>query len=461
MRISLNLLRTSTFRYAAVYLLVFVLSVGAVLGYVYWRTAVLLEQQTDDTIRAELGALAEQYRQSGMPGVLEAVQRRSEQDTGQIYLFTNPLGRRLAGNLDALPVAATGPAGWIEFSYALETPDGLEQHAARAYYSELEGGYRIVVGRNVEERRKFAEIIRTTLVWAVGIALVLGLSGGLLMSRNFLRRIDSITEASRTIMAGNFAQRMPVRGTGDEIDRLSISLNDMLDQIERLMAGMREISTNVAHDLRTPLTRLKAKAEDALRTGGEAEYRTALEQTLAEADRLLGLFNALLSIARAEAGQVSQELAPVDADALAREVAELYEPTVEEAGGSMRVAAEGARLVRADRQLLAQALSNLIDNALKHGAEDGVPPEIAIEVTEGSGEVAISVADRGPGVPEADRERVKERFVRLEASRSKSGSGLGLSLVAGVMTLHRGRLELDGNDPGLKATLVLPLLASE
>ncbi len=458
MRISPNLLRSSTFRLAAVYLLVFVLSVGAILGYVYWRTAVLLEEQTDDTIRSELTSLAEQYRRSGMPGVLEIVQRRAEQDTGQIYLFTNPLGRRLAGNLDALPVAATGPSGWIEFSYALETPSGLEQHAARAFYSELEGGYRIVVGRNVEELRKFAEIIRTTLFWAVAIALVLGLSGGVLMSRNFLRRIDQITDASRTIMAGNFAQRMPVRGTGDELDRLSVSLNDMLDQIERLMAGMREISSNVAHDLRTPLTRLKARAEDALRTGSQAEYRPTLEQTLAEADRLLETFNALLSIARVEAGQVSQELQPVDADELAREVAELYEPTVEEAGGTMRVSAGGSHMVQADRQLLAQALSNLIDNALKHGEGGNATPEIEIAVEAAGREVAISVGDRGPGIPIADRERVKERFVRLEASRSKPGSGLGLSLVAGVMTLHRGRLELEDNHPGLRAKLVLPML---
>lgn len=458
MRISPNLVRTSTFRLAAVYLIVFVISVGAVLGYVYWRTAVLLEQQTDETIRSEITSLAEQYRQGGMSAVLETVQRRSEQDTGQLYLFTNPLGRRLAGNLDALPVAATGSSGWIEFTYALETPNGLEQHAARAYYSELAGGYRIVIGRNVEERRAFAAIIRTTLFWAVAIALVLGLSGGLLMSRNFLSRIDQITAASRTIMAGNFAQRMPVRGTGDELDRLSVSLNDMLDQIERLMAGMREISTNVAHDLRTPLTRLKAKTEDALRSGAEAEYRTALEQTLAEADRLLGLFNALLSIARAEAGQASQELRPVDVEDLAREVAELYEPTVEEAGGAMRVSAPGSHTVLADRQLLAQALSNLIDNALKHGDGDGLAPDIEIKVEAVGSEAVISVADRGPGIPEADRERVKERFVRLEASRSKPGSGLGLSLVAGVMMLHRGRLELEGNDPGLKAKLVLPIL---
>ena len=333
MRISPTLFRTSTFRLAIAYLLVFAVSVGAILGYVYWRTAVLLVQQTDETIAAEFLSLGEEYQKTGMQGVLETVASRSRQDSNQIYLFTNPLGRRLAGNLDSLPVAATGKEGWIEFSYAVDTGGRLDQHTARAYYRELEGGYRVVVGRNVEERRKFADIIRTTLVWALAITLLLGVTGGLLVSRNFLRRIDSITAASGRIMSGDLSERMPVRGTGDEIDRLSVSLNEMLDQIERLMAGMSEISSNVAHDLRTPLTRLKARAEDALRNGTPEEYKTALEQTLEESDRLLETFNALLSIARVESGQPREGMARVDAGALVREVAELYEPTVEEEGG--------------------------------------------------------------------------------------------------------------------------------
>ncbi|MGE0211413.1 MAG: ATP-binding protein [Parvibaculaceae bacterium] len=461
MRISPTLFRTSTFRLAMVYLFVFAVSVGAILGYVYWRTAVLLEDQTDETVRAEIVALDEQYQRAGMQGVLETVANRSRQDTNQIYLFTNPLGRRLAGNLDALPVAATTADGWIEFSYAVDTGGRLEQHTARAYSTELEGGYRIVVGRNVEERRKFAEIIRTTLVWALAITLLLGVTGGLLMSRNFLRRVDSITAASGRIMSGNLSERMPVRGTGDEIDRLSVSLNEMLEQIERLMAGMSEISSNVAHDLRTPLTRLKARAEDALRHGTSGEYKTALEQTLNESDRLLETFNALLSIARVESGEAREGLARVDAAALVREVAELYEPTVEEAGGALKVEAAGEEPVHADRQLLAQALSNLIDNALKHGGHENAPARIDIAVGHAQGEVVVTVADNGPGIPEADRERVKERFVRLETSRSRSGSGLGLSLVAGIMKLHRGRLELEGNNPGLKAKLILPRLVEK
>lgn len=460
MPISLNLLKTSTFRLAAAYLFVFVLSVVGILGYVYWNTAVLLERQIDSSIQAEIATFASEYQKTGLPGLLDAIDRRSEIESNRVYLFTNPLGRRLAGNLSALPVAATGRSGWIDFSYAVETGQGLESRlehrAARAYFSEIEGGYRVVIGRDVDELRQFGGIIRTSLLWAVAITLVLGLSGGLLTSRNFLRRIDQITSTSRTIMAGDLAERMPVSGTGDELDRLASNLNAMLDQIERLMAGMQEISTNVAHDLRTPLSRLKARAEDALRSGSASDHRQALEQVLEETDRLLATFNALLAIARAEAGQAGERLEPVEAAGVVREVTELYEPSVEEAGGTLTVSAEGHHWVEADRELLAQALANLIDNALKYGAGDATGPDIAVSVSRVGSEVLIEVADVGPGIPEPERERVKQRFVRLEPSRTRPGSGLGLSLVSGIMKLHRGRLELTGNAPGLKARLVLP-----
>jgi signal transduction histidine kinase len=247
-----------------------------------------------------------------------------------------------------------------------------------------------------------------------------------------------------------------VSGTGDELDRLASNLNAMLDQIERLMAGMQEISTNVAHDLRTPLSRLKARAEDALRSGSSDDHRQALEQVLEETDRLLATFNALLAIARAEAGQVGEGQQPVDADSVVREVAELYEPSIEEAGGKLAVRADGHHWVRADRELLAQALANLIDNALKYGTDGAAGPDISVSVSQVDSHVTIEVADRGPGIPEPEREHVKERFVRLEPSRTRPGSGLGLSLVTGIMKLHRGRLELTGNAPGLRARLVLP-----
>jgi signal transduction histidine kinase len=454
---SLKLLRTSTFRLAALYLILFAISVATLLGYVYWNTAVLLERQTDDTIHAEIQALADQYRLRGLRGIIDTVQRRSTDDTGSVYLLADSSGRRVAGNLVSMPPISSEEASWIEFPLDVQRGGTTERHVARAFYTDLAGDFDLVVGRDVAALRQFAAIIRTTLLYALAIAMVLGLGGGLLMSRNFLRRVDAITEASRSIMAGNMAGRMPVKGSGDELDRLALALNQMLDQIERLMAGMKEVSSNVAHDLKTPLTRVKAMVEAALRSGTEQEYRAALERTVEESDRLLATFNALLSIARAEAGQSRSGLAPLDAGAVIADVVELYEPMAEEQGGSLASEVSEGLNVTADRQLLAQALANLIDNALKYGGRDDHPPDITVNGAIDAGNVVISVGDHGSGIHEPDRERVTERFVRLDASRSQPGNGLGLSLVSGVMKLHNGELRLEDNHPGLLAKLVLPL----
>ncbi|MFN4142283.1 ATP-binding protein [Aestuariivirga sp.] len=452
-----KLLRTSTFRLAALYLILFVLSVGTLLGYVYWNTAVLLERQTDETIRAEVQALADQYRLRGLGGIIDTIRRRSTDESGAVYLLTDVTGQRIAGNLTNLPAIPMDEANWIEFPLDVEKGNARERHVARAFYTNLAGGFELVVGRDVEALRQFATIIRQTIFYALAIALVLGLGGGVLMSRNFLKRVDAITEASRTIMAGNMAGRMPVTGSSDELDRLALALNEMLDQIEALMGAMKEVSSNVAHDLKTPLTRIKARVEAALRSGAEQEYRAALESTVDESDRLLATFNALLSIARAEAGQSRSGLAPIDASAIIADVVDLYEPMVEEEGGRLLSIAPEGLTVMGDRQLLAQALTNLLDNALKYGARAGKTPELEVSGAIEGEKVVIAVRDRGEGIPEEDRARVTERFVRLDSSRSKPGNGLGLSLVSGVMKLHKGVLLLEDNEPGLAAKLVLPL----
>ncbi len=452
-----KLLRSSTFRLAALYLALFVLSVGALLGYVYWNTAVLLERQTDETIRTEVQALADQYRLRGLNGIIDTIRRRSSDDSGAVYLLTSPSGERVAGNLDNLPAIPRDDANWIEFPLKVEKGQLSENHVARAFYTQLAGGFELVVGRDVAALRQFATIIRQTIFYALAIALVLGLGGGLLMSRNFLKRVDAITEASRSIMAGNMAGRMPVAGSNDELDRLALALNEMLEQIESLMAGMKEVSSNVAHDLRTPLTRIKARVEAALRSGEEQDYRQALEDTVDDSDRMLETFNALLSIARAEAGQSRSGLAAIDASTIIDDVVELYAPMAEEEGGRLFSDVTPGLRVLADRQLLAQALTNLVDNALKYGAADGARPDVRVSGAIEGDRVVITVADRGGGIAPEDRTRVTERFVRLDASRTKPGNGLGLSLVSGVMKLHRGTLLLEDNAPGLAAKLVLPV----
>lgn len=457
----IKLLRTSTFRLAALYLILFALSVSALLGYVYLNTAVLLERQTDETIKAEVQALADQYRMRGLRGIIETIERRSSDDTGAVYLLANENGDRVAGNLTKLPDLPDDETSWVEFPLEVDKGQNHERHMARAFHADLAGEFELVVGRDVEALRQFANIIRSTIYYSLAIALVLGLGGGLLMSRNFLRRVDAITEASRTIMDGNMSGRMPVQGSDDELDRLALALNEMLDQIESLMAAMKEVSSNVAHDLKTPLTRIKARVEAALRSNSENEYRAALESTVSDSDRLLETFNALLSIARAEAGQSRSGLVVIDAAAIIADVAELYEVMAEEEGGTLKSDVQPGLMVMGDRQLLAQALTNLIDNALKYGARDGETPQITVTGRREDDKVTITVADKGTGIPEEDRGRVTERFVRLDASRSRPGNGLGLSLVSGVMKLHKGALILEDNHPGLAAKLVLPFHEGE
>jgi signal transduction histidine kinase len=453
-----KVLKTSTFRLAAIYLLVFAISVGAILAYVFWNTAGLLERQTDATIRAEVQALADQYRILGLPGIVDTIQRRSTERGGGIYLLADSNGKRVAGNLESVPPEVIDDTGWIDFPLDIKVGDTKQRRSARAFHADLTDNYDLIVGRDVQELRLFGDIIKRTLYWALGFALVLGLSGGWLTSRNFLRRVDAITDASRTIMGGDLSSRMPVSDTGDELDKLAHALNEMLDQIERLMTGMKEVTSNVAHDLKTPLTRLRARVESALRSNSKGEYRAALDKTIEESDRLLQTFNSLLSIARAESGQSREMRETIDAHDIVEDVAELYAPIAEEEGGTLTVAAAPGLNVLADRQLLSQALSNLVDNALKYGVtEEQSKPHIEIEGKLEDSSVVIVVADRGAGIAVEDRARVLDRFVRLDSSRSKPGNGLGLSLVAGVMKLHGGALLLEDNEPGLCAKLVLPL----
>jgi signal transduction histidine kinase len=277
-----------------------------------------------------------------------------------------------------------------------------------------------------------------------------------------LKRIDAMTETAHTNMAGALAGRLPVAGTGDELDRLAENVNAMLERIEALMGGLKEVSDNIAHDLKTPLTRMRNRCEQALRNvKSESDYRGALESTIAESDELIRTFDALLMIARAESGQARDNMIEFDAAEIVRDVGELYEPLAEQKGLALKVEAPLAARVRGNRELVSQALANLIDNAIKYAGPDnskinGAPAEILVKAgTEGE-RITLTVADRGPGIADADRGRVVERFVRLEQSRSQPGSGLGLSLAAAVARLHGGELKLEDNQPGLRGVITLP-----
>ena len=458
-----RLLKTSTFRLSVVYLALFVLSVVAVLAYIYLNTSVLLARQTNQTIEAEITGLAEQYRSGGLKILVRIVAERSRSGQGGVYLLTSPSGVRLAGNIRTMP-GRDQASDWIEFDYRLPDGGDGEVRSARARRFRLAGDYRLLAGRDIGALRNFETLIQSTLIWALGLTLLLGLAGGLLMSRGFLARIEGITRTSQTIIAGDLTGRVPVVGSDDEIDRLAGSLNDMLDEIERLMAVTRQVTDNVAHDLRTPLSRIRARIEDVLRAAsGTDSYRDVLQSTLDDADRLISTFNALLSIARIESGVGREAFAPMDISAALADAIELYEPVADELGMEVSADIEPDLKICGDRQLIGQALANLIDNAIKYTAHEitsgaaAPAPRIAIGARRSGSNVEMVVADNGPGIAAADRDRVFARFVRLEQSRTAPGSGLGLSLVAAVARLHAGSVRLKDNNPGLSVVLTIPV----
>jgi signal transduction histidine kinase len=309
----------------------------------------------------------------------------------------------------------------------------------------------------------FAESIKRIFLGGFGILTLAGLLGGLAISRIVMRRIESMTAASRTIMEGDLSQRIPLAGAGDELDDLATSLNAMLERIEQLMNGLKEVSDNIAHDLKTPLNRLRNRAEAALRDPrGDNAHKEGLERTIEEADELIKTFNALLLIARLEAGAIEENSERFELGELVQDVAELYQPVAEEDGMTLNVETASGLNVVANKQLIIQAVANLIDNAMKYGRKPGPGGSngsIDVVVKNLDQTAEISVGDRGAGIGAADRERVLKRFVRLEESRTAPGTGLGLSLVAAVARLHKGTVRLEDNAPGLRVVLSLPRAA--
>ncbi len=453
-----KLFRTTAFRLSLVYLAVFAVSVFLILGYVAWNTTRIFNDQIVDTIEAEITGLAEQYRLAGIRRLVAIVDRRSRQPGASLYLVTTFQGERIAGNVGSLPPGTLDTAGQSEVAYA-RTEDEVRDHTAIVRVYLLPSGFRLLVGRDVEDRQRIRDIMGRALGVSLLLVGVLGCLGGWFVTRRVLRRIDGMTGTTATIMSGNLDGRLKVAGTGDELDRLALNLNAMLDRIGELMGGLAEVSNNIAHDLKTPLTRLRNRADEALRGAREPEaLREALEQVIEESDNLIRIFNALLMIARMEAGHGGDAMADFDAAEVTEGLAELYEPAAEEAGLSIRLAVAQGLPVHGSRELVGQAVANLIDNAIKYGAQEcgsGGPVEVTAERDDAT--VRITVADRGPGIPHEDRERVLGRFVRLEAARSRPGFGLGLSLAAAVARLHGGALTLNDHRPGLEAVLSLPV----
>jgi len=445
------------------FILIFVLFSVLLLGFISWQSNAQIQRQQANDISREVRALVRIDRNQGFPAVIYAIERLSSQPGPGVYYLTDLVGQRIGGNINEVPVEVLRDAGFHSFTYARpraidEGDDTVPLGNAIVQTVKLESGLTLVVGRDVVERRGFTAIVVDGFLWGVLGILVFSLIAGVLTSMRVLNRIDSITSTANAIMAGSLSERVPVTKRNDEFDALATSLNQMLDRIEALMQGLKEVTDNVAHDLKTPLTRLRNKAESALRDSSNGTVqREALETTITESEKLIKTFNALLMIARAEAGAPSGALAEVDLSTVAGDVAELYGPVAEEAGLVLDTKVTEGVKIHGNRELLGQALVNLIENALKYfEPQPGHDGKITIGVRAEGGRVLIEVSDNGPGIPEADRERVVERFVRLDSSRTEPGSGLGLSLVAAVARLHRGSFRLEDNVPGVRAVMDLP-----
>ena len=459
-----KLFRTTAFKLSLGYLVLFSIGAFVVLVAVSWNVKGLFDAQLAATVDAEITGLAEQYTQGGIRRMVETVDRRSRQPGSSLYLVTSFTGETLTGNISTLPTGVLDHPGIVETSYK-RTGDNEARHLALARIYVLPGGFHLLVGRDLTERETLRQILSRVFIISLLALTAIATLGGLFVARRVLHRVDGMNASAFSIMQGDLTRRLPLAGTDDELDRLAQNLNAMLDRIAELMAGLREVSDNIAHDLKTPLTRLRNGAEQALREmPGKEGHRGALERIIEESDSLIRVFNALLLIARTEAGSGREGMTDFDAGTTTHDVCELYEAVAEDSGVKLIVTAQPNLQIHGSRELVGQAIANLLDNALKYGimpladsqqAADP-PPVIAVIARRVDGMVEIAVADQGAGIAEGDRIHVLQRFVRLAADRSRPGSGLGLSLVAAVAHLHGGELRLEDNAPGLRAVLSLP-----
>lgn len=460
-----KLFRATAFKLTLAILGLSAIGAALVFGVVAWQVIKLVDDETRQTIEAEANGLSEQYQTGGVRRLGAIIEARSRQPGSSLYLLTDGAGEPLAGNVAQLPSGVLDRAGVVDTPY--ETNDETSPgRRALARIFLLPGGFHLLVGRDLGDRARIGAVMIRAMAISLVFFAALAALGALFVARRVLSRIDAMNHSARAIMAGDMTRRLPVSGSDDELDRLARGLNEMLARIADLMAGMREVSDNIAHDLRTPLTRLRNHAEEALRSEADpAAARAALEQTIEESDGLIKIFNALLLIARAEAGAESAGRIAFDLGETVASVAELYAPLAEEYGVALKVEAARGLTIVGNRELIGQAVANLIDNAVKYGAGEGDEPaaagrsEIAVTARRDGESVRVEVADHGPGIPAADRERAIHRFVRLEGARSRPGSGLGLSLAAAVMRMHGGEVRLEDNAPGLKVVVALPAAA--
>lgn len=447
-------LQTSVARIAALFTAAFVLGSALLLAAVYLAASRIIDRDIETLIVEEGNELSQQFARLDRAAFTGLVRLRVAEFGGRdgVYALIGPDQRMLAGNLSEWPKEATRRAGWIEFDFLPERSRDRDLHAVRARTYELGHGYRLLVGHDVAEKRALKSVIGASLMWSVGGMLLFACAAGWWLGRRMVKQLERVVDAVHRIRAGDLSQRLPLHGPGGEIDQLATEFNSLLERVEQLTLAMRAVLDSTAHDLRGPLSRLRQTVERASNeVASEGERRALLESALAETDRLRTMLDSLLRIALAESGNVP--MTPVDLTAMADNVADLYEPVAEENGIKLDRNLRAGAVVSGNRQLLAQALANLLDNAIKYSPRGA---SIGIELAPTTGGVRLIVADRGPGIPAGEQRRVLERGVRLENAHDIPGSGLGLTLVAAVARLHAASIDLADNKPGLRVTVSFP-----
>lgn len=443
--------RTYGFRITLLYVALVGVSVLILFTVLYWITAQFMEDQVRGAIGTEMSSLVDDFGSAGINSTIDAIARRmgSREHESSYYLLQDASGRKIAGNLAAMPAVS----GWYELPIPAQGDDSDTTDTLVALGQVLSNGWFLVVGQDTDQFTDFEDLIINIAAGSLATAFALALIGGLATSASMLRRVTAITEAGRDIMRGNLARRIELRGSGDEFDRLSANLNEMLDRIQMLMDGLHQVSNDIAHDLRTPLTRLRQRLElTRTKATTVTDYAAAVDRAIAETDEILDTFGALLRIAQIEAGTRRAAFTAVDLSGVLQTIVETYAAVAEDHRHELTSRIAEGVTVQGDRQLLTQMIANIVENALRH-TPDGT--HIEIEMAAASPPVC-TIRDTGPGIPEPEREKVFRRFYRLDASRATPGSGLGLSLVAAVAELHRIAVEIGDGQPGLKVTLRFP-----
>jgi signal transduction histidine kinase len=443
-------LASTTFRQALIAIGVFGVIASAILSYVYLSTSSYVRSRSDRAIMTEYLNLQDAYARSGRDGLIALIQRRiaDKSFADNVYIFVDPSSAVLGGNLKVWPSTVTTTSGWTEFRASEPLPNATNRPLLRAMLGTFPSGDRLLVGMDISDLDSFTDQIKTAVSLCVALIFVVAGVASILVTRRTVGRIESINATSRAIMLSGLDKRIPLRGSNDEWDRVAENLNLMLDRIETLMGEVRQVSDNVAHDLRTPLTRMRGRLEKAYhgqRIGEDDQL--LIGDTIADLDAVLRIFSSITRIAQIETQARKGAFRTVNLVEIASEVVELYDAAAEQDGTRLTVVGDREVLVTGDRDLIFDAIANLVDNAIKHGRAGG-QVVVASEITEGR--PVVSIADDGPGIPADEYEHVFKRFYRLEHSRYTPGNGLGLSLVAAVARLHGARIEMLDNSPGLK-----------